>query len=291
MQKISPKVWALLLAGIGVAAMLFLATGLSSVDLMNKTNYALPTENPGNPAVLVHSPNLADFIAKLGIIFSLIVPVSILYIILSREGRKRFVIIMIPISLMLLGLWYITRNINNSNNSLDTTPAAVGTQAPLGSLKQDYTTIPPFSPSNSPNWLIYVVSLGVVGLLILAGIWTWRVRQKRVRLQPLEQLINTAQDALDDIRAGGDLKDVILRCYQEMNVIASEKKAVVRPGYLTPRAFTSKLEAAGLPGEQVSRLTRLFEAVRYGGWNPGPKDEREAIVCLEMVIDTLRTES
>jgi hypothetical protein len=31
-------------------------------------------------------------------------------------------------------------------------------------------------------------------------------------------------------------------------------------------------------------LTQLFEAVRYGNWQPNPVDEQKAIQCLEAIM-------
>jgi len=289
MRNIPLKAWILILAGLGVVALLVLASGLSSLDLNNQTNYALPTEQIDNSSAPNQAPDLSDFFRKLWVAFFIMVPLSILYLILSPEARKRFLITLIPVLVMLLGLWYLNREFLNNYAEINSTPRASQAEGALGFLKRDYTVLQPFSPKSSPNWLIYILSLGVTLLGVLALFWGWRMNKMRRQKQPLEQLALSAQDALEDIRAGGDLKEIILRCYQEMNQVASEKRAVVRPGYLTPREFTQKLEAAGLPGEQVRRLTRLFEAVRYGAWQPGPRDEKEAIVCLETVVEMLRT--
>jgi hypothetical protein len=40
-----------------------------------------------------------------------------------------------------------------------------------------------------------------------------------------------------------------------------------------------------LPGDAVQRLTRLFEAVRYGGYRSGRKDVNEAVACLTSILN------
>jgi hypothetical protein len=44
------------------------------------------------------------------------------------------------------------------------------------------------------------------------------------------------------------------------------------------------LEAAGLPHDPIHQLTQLFEAVRYGNWQPHLLDEQKAINCLEDIM-------
>jgi len=291
MGKMRRKIWILLAAGIGVMALIFLAAGLSSVDLVNQTNYALPTQQVEETFLVTPAPDMSDFLAKLGIIFSILVPLSILYVILSPEARKRFLNTMIPLSLLLLGMWYLTRNIQNNNARVGLSLDLQGTQDALGEQRPASTLLQPFSPNESPKWLVFMISLVIVVVIALAFFWFWKMARARRQYHPIQQLVHSAQDALEELRAGVDLRDVILRCYQEMNAVVSEKRAIVRPHYLTPRAFTRKLETVGLPADQVQRLTRLFEAVRYGAWQPGPADEQEAIRCLEDVVTTLGTES
>jgi hypothetical protein len=38
----------------------------------------------------------------------------------------------------------------------------------------------------------------------------------------------------------------------------------------------------------VTRLTRLFEEVRYGGVTVGERERREAIACMETIVDAAR---
>jgi hypothetical protein len=53
---------------------------------------------------------------------------------------------------------------------------------------------------------------------------------------------------------------------------------------MTPNEFAIRLERAGLPGDAVRRLTRLFEMVRYGDRKSAPKDISEAVTCLNTIL-------
>jgi hypothetical protein len=53
---------------------------------------------------------------------------------------------------------------------------------------------------------------------------------------------------------------------------------------MTTREFENLLEIAGVPHNPIHQLTQLFEAVRYGNWQPNPIDEQKAIHCLEAIM-------
>ncbi len=270
-------------------ALILLATGISSVDLQNQTNYVLPTQ-ASQDVVLLPASNMSDFYKVLGVVTSAIVILTIIYLIIDPKARKRFLSAMIPLTLLLIAIYYYMKRVQNANQA-QTTPEAGAPQPPFGGQQPNSITIQPFLPSTTSPWLIFGVSLALVAVILLALFWVWRMTRPPASLPPLIELANSAQKALDSIFGGEDIREVILRCYREMNVIASEKRSVIRPDYLTPRAFTSKLAAAGLPADQVERLTRLFEAVRYGAWKPSRQDEQEAINCLEAVVATFKVEA
>jgi hypothetical protein len=69
-----------------------------------------------------------------------------------------------------------------------------------------------------------------------------------------------------------------------MSDVVSNKRHLHRAIAMTPHEFALRLEQAGLPGDAVSRLTRLFEAVRYGDRKSSPKDVNEAVNCLTTIL-------
>jgi hypothetical protein len=54
--------------------------------------------------------------------------------------------------------------------------------------------------------------------------------------------------------------------------------------FMTTGEFENLLKAAGVPHEPIHQLTRLFDAVRYGNWQPNTADEQKAIQCLESIM-------
>ena len=81
-----------------------------------------------------------------------------------------------------------------------------------------------------------------------------------------------------------DSTDVIMNCYFRMSRAVSERRQLTRSESMTPAEFALQLERAGLPGDAVQRLTRLFEGVRYGGRRSGPKDVNEAVSALTSIL-------
>jgi hypothetical protein len=104
----------------------------------------------------------------------------------------------------------------------------------------------------------------------------------------MERIALEAQTALDDLRAGGNLKNTILRCYYEMSKVINEQRGIQRDRTMTPREFEVYLESKGIPEEPVRQLTHLFEDVRYGDLAVGEKEEQQARSSLTAIIDAVK---
>ena len=136
-----------------------------------------------------------------------------------------------------------------------------------------------------------MASLGVALLLtvLVVGI-AWSVWRRNRRSQhPLERLAQEAQSALDALWAGGDLRNVVIRCYLEMSRVVSEQRGIQRGPAMTPREFEHYLEEKGLPGEPVRQLTRLFEEVRYGTTLPDENAKHQAVASLTAIAEVCRS--
>ena len=69
-----------------------------------------------------------------------------------------------------------------------------------------------------------------------------------------------------------------------MGEVVSARRGLQRADATTPREFAERLERAGLPADAVKRLTRLFEAVRYGSRLSDQSDVNEAVACLNSIL-------
>jgi hypothetical protein len=135
----------------------------------------------------------------------------------------------------------------------------------------------------APAGFAWVV-MGLVLLLALGGVAWLVVRTIRAQ-QPAKKLAGEATAALHALADGLDLKDVILRSYQQMAALVSRERGIEREESATPREFEKILIDGGLPPEPVRELTRLFEKVRYGARPGNNEDKRAAAACFTALRD------
>jgi len=141
--------------------------------------------------------------------------------------------------------------------------------------------VPPDFVLDPPRWVGLVVSLVISVLLVLiAGVILRRFARPPTTDSGV--VAHTAQGALDRLSLGEDLRGVIIQCYAEMSRVVRSRREVKRCPAMTPREFQAVLIGVGLPPQEVGRLTRLFEEVRYGARVFGQREE--AAACLWAII-------
>jgi hypothetical protein len=133
-----------------------------------------------------------------------------------------------------------------------------------------------------PPALFWLVGIGLLVCSILLGIWIFGPSPKRGTTIDLVGL--EAENALQALKNGLDLKDVIVNCYRQVSLVLEKEQGIEREDSMTTREFENLLEAAGAPHDPIHELTRLFEAVRYGKWQANPTDEQKALHCLEAIM-------
>ena len=82
------------------------------------------------------------------------------------------------------------------------------------------------------------------------------------------------------------MRNVVIRCYAKMSQVLRQSRKIQRHSAMTPREFGNHLAEIGLGDEHIQRLTRLFEGVRYGYRPSEWPVEREAIECLQAIVQT-----
>ena len=130
------------------------------------------------------------------------------------------------------------------------------------------------------KWLEYLLAIGLLaGLSFLA----WRGLRGRPAIEAPEvpDLARIVARAVTDLEKGGELSDVVLRCYRDMCAILGRKVALREE--MTAREFAQRLQQAGVGEKEVLRLTELFERVRYGRHVAGPEERAEAIALLQAI--------
>lgn len=282
------KLWSILFLGVAVVAMLFLSAGLSGLELLPGRPLPLGGESPKEPGPSGGSigAEVVDVIVRVSIIIAgLLIPAALIYLIVSPEARKRVLRDLIMLLPFLLLFFVVLRNRPEFlNPAQEAQPSGPSAEFP-----------PPSAPTaefiaNPPQWLVFGVSLILalfIAAVLVGTVWfIWRRRQRALR--PLEQLALEAEEALESIQAGADLRNAVIRCYYEMSQVLSEQRGIQRQSAMTPREFESRLEEAGLPREEIRQLTRLFEKARYGAKAVDAREERQAIACLAAIAEYCR---
>ena len=142
-----------------------------------------------------------------------------------------------------------------------------------------------FTPEEvSPIWS-YLITLVIVLALAALTWWLWRVWTKSQEQEdlPLKEFSRIARASLDDLDAGAEWEDVIVRSYLQMGQVVNERRGISRDIEMTPNEFSERLIEAGLPKNPIQRLTRLFERVRYSRHSAGEEEVKEAVACLNEI--------
>jgi hypothetical protein len=137
-------------------------------------------------------------------------------------------------------------------------------------------------PVAIPGWVTYLAA----AVLAVPVVWLgWRLARRaaqRYRKQvPEETLRQAAAQATAELRAGLDVKEVVIRCWARMAEILAARAGGDAPS-ITPREFAQLLARWGVHHEAVAKLTSLFEEVRYGDRADAPRRE-QALAALEAI--------
>lgn len=281
------KFWVILLAVLAVVALTELAIGLRSMSFEQAQEFGREEAQATSFASL----SLVDSILAVPLPTQLVAwTVFVLFfvligLLLSPEWRKRLIRIAIRVALTYWALYIlftqyrdVLAQMSLNLAALGNTPAATGTGEPL----------PTFTPPETSSGLVYLLSFAIaVVLMVVAwkGYGIWKELQPHPASDSIHKLAKIARSSLADLSAGRESTDVIINCYHRMSEVVSHKKNLARKDSMTPAEFAARLEGAGLPGEAVRTLTRLFEAARYGARRPDSKMQHEAVACLTAILN------
>jgi len=147
--------------------------------------------------------------------------------------------------------------------------------------------VPATAPLGStPPALLWLVGVGLLVTSVLVVVWVLKPARQQ---SPIDLVGQEAEKARQALRTGAGLREVILHCYLQMSLALKQEQGLERKDFMTTGEFEQLLESAGLPHEPIHQLTGLFEAVRYGNWQPNAADEQTAIRSLEAIMDYSRT--
>ncbi len=272
---------------LGVLTLLLLAGGLGTFKMEPGKVFAFPQPTqaalaPAGGDTLPGGDVFLTIMRGALAVLLILVPISLVAALFSREGRRRLII-----NILLIGMFYLlAQQIQKVQKEAAKTPqpAAAAQELKPGIVGGEPLPPPPPAPSDE---LVLIASI----VLVVAGIGlaAWLGRRLLFPVQaPLAQIAKEAERGRSALAGGEALEDAIVRTYRQMSRIVAEARELRRPAAATPREFEEILEDAGLPAQPLAVLTRLFEDVRYGGFSAGPQERQAAIDCLTAIAAACR---
>jgi hypothetical protein len=137
-----------------------------------------------------------------------------------------------------------------------------------------------------PPIILWIVGGGLFVFAVLIAQWIYRSLRGKADASDLIAL--EAEKARQRILLGVGLKDVIIECYRQMSLVLQEDRGITRTDFMTTLDFEQLLANAGFPDGPVRDLTQMFNAARYGNWQPSAGDEQKAIQCFESITQFTR---
>jgi hypothetical protein len=269
--------------GIAITVIILLSSGLSALDFQAPRslnlielllqNLKMPRIEPASGAVGSGPP-----MRLLQPVFWALLIFSLIYAFVSPRFRRTLLRTILTVILLAILLSTLSERLELQNTGQEPAEASGAALEPGDADLPD----PPDFITDPPTWFIVIIDI-VLALLFLGVIWLlWRLL--RPQPDPQTLLVQKAEQALIDLEAGGDLKDVVLRCYAGMSQILRESQNIRRRRAMTPREFESHLAEIGLSDEHIGHLTHLFEGVRYGARPTTRRTELEAMDCLRAIV-------
>ena len=272
----------LVLVAVILLALLVLASGLSTMEMSMGGFFGV--ENPTTPLDLIFGegvgmdPRILQILTLIGVVG---IPIAIIVFLVSPDMRRRVLRDGIALAFF-AAVMYIVFQRNPQLEQL-----GMEFQEPQFSMQEGERIEPGESVLNPPPWAMWVAS-GVVLAVGGYGLWRYIESQKELPDGVYENLRLETQDAVNRLRAGENVKELVMRCYMRMHNTLAENRGVRDSDLMTPREFEQRMMAVtGLPAEPINRLTRLFERVRYGDYEATETEKAEALACLEAINTAL----
>jgi hypothetical protein len=290
-KRFEDKRWGLALAFLALVSLVLLAGALKTMDFRPAQPIGSSDSNeesfdPTTIVTLLVDAAEVPFWRQVTFWGGLFLIVLLISTLLSPELRKKLIRTFLRIaSFAVIFLFIIKENPDvlteillnfPTINDLRTVPAGQEIAPPV------------FQPPRISPLLSFFITFGLI-LLSVVLLWfanRWWQKQKELMSarQPLKEIADIARRSLKDLESGQDSRDAIIQCYDRMSHVVDAKRGLYREHSMTPAEFVSRLEQAGLPPGPVTRLTRLFESVRYGGHASDATEINEAKACLTSIL-------
>ena len=268
-----------------LGALMFLSIGLRSMSFSDAEPIGVGESEP-----LVLPPDAFKYpldqvprVTQIIVIVSFVLLLVLVAFLLSPEGRKRMLRILFRVAITALGIYYLMKNRPEIFAVFDF--GAAGGIAQVASDTSSDIPPPVFVPPQPSPLLSYGITLALTFALLYIAWVLFRNKPNEGDAPSLKKIADIARASLRDLSSENNSTDVIMNCYYRMSDAVADKKSLRRGMGMTPSEFAARLEASGLPGESVQKLTRLFEGVRYGRKKAGAEERREAVDCLTAILN------
>ena len=286
----NPRSRLLIFAFLAVVVVFLLATGLSGLELLpgdsGAFGWAMDSLETGGGGAIAGDTFL-KVVRVVYIVALVLFPVWIVYMIVNPKARKQFLRDILVVGTFIMILLFFTSKLSEMSKDVEDVPLGQFGGAQDLTLPDTGTFDPNAAPPESIVWITTLaVALVIVVILVLAVLIILRSRRREE--SAVDRIALEVQSALDDLQSGGDLRNVVVRCYSEMVQTLKKERNIQRSGSLTPREFEESLYTLGFPNRPVSELTRLFESVRYGRKDITRREELIAVDSLSAILDACR---
>jgi hypothetical protein len=265
-----------------IVIVIFLASGISGVEFQPGTLMTTRQDEStfGPPKLPIFSTPIWYYLLMFAI--WVVLPVSIVLFIKYPQVRKRTFQGLTYVALYGFVLFLLSRKTQEGSPELEELEKEIVDTTIIETQREASEFISSVAQADQNLNIILDVAI-----LIVIAILIWYVYRRFIYKPPstTDQLKAEVEGAIDDIEAGADLRNVIIRCYADMSKILNERRGIQRQQAMTPREFELELQEIGLPHASIQRLTRLFEEVRYGNAELGRTAEQEAIHCLSAIAE------
>jgi hypothetical protein len=276
-----PRELILIYLSVAYLSLILLAGSMGEMELKQglpipgaSTNNPSPSDQSITPSSSINknpiNPILLETVIGIGI---LILLVLIIYSLAKKINKRKIGIMVVG----LIGLMIVFNLLNRIQPTTDYSNVDQGTEFTVP-LSTDPEIVFIEKPPSQMLWLVGS------GLLLAAFSFVFYLFLRERQGSHLENaLVHEANIALQAIREGKDLRNIIINCYLQFNLIIKEELEIEREKSMTAREFEISLLDKGIPIESIHQLTTLFEKVRYGNKPTDHDDEHIAIDSLSTI--------
>ena len=202
------------------------------------------------------------------VLFWILLFLALVYAFVSPQFRKQVIRTAIFVAVMIFALNRLRETLTPKEP--EETPVGLAEQPPPGAYANALPD-PPSIVTSTPDWIVWTITI-LFALLLVVLVWfLWRKLRPRAEEEDAQaQVAQQAGAALSELEQGGDLREVILRCYAQMSNVLHENSNVKRHSAMTPRDFEEHLTQLGIRRPTYRSLDAAFRSGTLQHWRSRP---------------------